>query len=261
MTTLACNVAHEDAAPLRTCRVCEVAKPATGEFFYVHGARMRNECKDCFKELKNDRYATDPLRAREVARRSYHNVDGAAAKRRARSADPERYEAIAERYEAAHAEERHEKRVARHEANLEQDREASQRWYYDNYDRARATTDRWSKEHPDQARANLERARAKRLAAPGDLTSAQWSAVRRRFGGHCAYCGQPGREFEMDHVVPLSRGGSHTVGNVVPACFACNRSKANKLIAEWQADRLRRGLSVPSTPDETLRRSTAERDG
>src|SRR5438132_935801 len=94
----------DDSIELRICRVCGLAKPASAEFFYVNGTRMRYECKPCFRQAKNDRYANDPEWAREVARRSYHSVDGAAAKRRARGSDPERYAAIAKRYETAHAE-------------------------------------------------------------------------------------------------------------------------------------------------------------
>lgn len=34
----------------------------------------------------------------------------------------------------------------------------------------------------------------------------------------------------LDHVIPLSKGGSHTEGNVRLACFACNMKKGSKLI-------------------------------
>ncbi len=37
----------------------------------------------------------------------------------------------------------------------------------------------------------------------------------------------------MDHILPLSRGGSHSIDNVVPACHTCNRSKAAKLLLDW----------------------------
>jgi 5-methylcytosine-specific restriction endonuclease McrA len=252
-------VPPDDAILFRTCRVCGVAKPASAEFFYIHGPRMRAECKDCFKQLKNARYASNPEGAREVARVSYHKVDGAAAKRRARSGDPERYAAIAARYEGTHSDERHTKRLARHEANRDRDRDASKDWYYANYERARETTDRWAREHPDEVSVRNERVRAKRRAAPGEVTSAQWGTIRRRFRSHCAYCGQPGQTFEMEHVVPLGRGGTHTPDNVVPACFACNRSKAGKLFEEWTAERVRRQLPVPATPEETLRRLDAAR--
>ncbi len=45
--------------------------------------------------------------------------------------------------------------------------------------------------------------------------------------GICHYCK---REFDpssltMDHVVPLSRGGKSTRGNLVPSCKNCNNNK------------------------------------
>lgn len=48
------------------------------------------------------------------------------------------------------------------------------------------------------------------------------------FNGCCAYCGVKSDKMEMDHVIPLSRGGQHTKSNIVPACFNCNRSKGAK---------------------------------
>ena len=32
----------------------------------------------------------------------------------------------------------------------------------------------------------------------------------------------------MDHLTPLSKGGSHTVSNIVPACRPCNSRKGVK---------------------------------
>ena len=46
----------------------------------------------------------------------------------------------------------------------------------------------------------------------------------------CQYCGaQPGKEeLTIDHVLPRSRGGTHTWDNVVTACGPCNRRKGNR---------------------------------
>jgi 5-methylcytosine-specific restriction endonuclease McrA len=55
--------------------------------------------------------------------------------------------------------------------------------------------------------------------------------VRRLRAAACTYCGKPGGT--VDHVVPLSRGGQHAEGNLVPACRSCNSSKADKLLIEW----------------------------
>ena len=54
--------------------------------------------------------------------------------------------------------------------------------------------------------------------------------------GQCAYCSVDlGENFEFDHVVPVSRGGSHSIGNLVAACRKCNRSKTYKFITEWRS--------------------------
>ncbi|MDD9950173.1 MAG: HNH endonuclease [Zetaproteobacteria bacterium] len=43
----------------------------------------------------------------------------------------------------------------------------------------------------------------------------------------CHYCATPlsKTEVTMDHLVPISRGGRSTKGNVVPCCKPCNNQK------------------------------------
>lgn len=45
--------------------------------------------------------------------------------------------------------------------------------------------------------------------------------------GLCHYCQRTFafKELTLDHIVPLSRGGTTSPGNVVPACRACNKGK------------------------------------
>jgi 5-methylcytosine-specific restriction endonuclease McrA len=40
----------------------------------------------------------------------------------------------------------------------------------------------------------------------------------------------------IDHVTPLSRGGSHTKDNVVASCKSCNYAKGVKLYWEWDGE-------------------------
>ncbi|HEX6230984.1 MAG TPA: HNH endonuclease [Actinomycetota bacterium] len=53
-------------------------------------------------------------------------------------------------------------------------------------------------------------------------------AVFARDDWTCQYCGAPAEN--LDHVVPRSRGGTHTWDNVVAACRRCNSRKENRLI-------------------------------
>ena len=57
-------------------------------------------------------------------------------------------------------------------------------------------------------------------------------AVFSRDGGRCRYCGSEDPPFELDHVVPVSRGGENSLENLVVSCKHCNMSKGDRLISE-----------------------------
>lgn len=61
--------------------------------------------------------------------------------------------------------------------------------------------------------------------------------TRKRLTGNevCTYCGVKLTAYTatLDHVVPLSRGGSDSPSNLVWCCRKCNRSKGNQLVSEW----------------------------
>lgn len=47
----------------------------------------------------------------------------------------------------------------------------------------------------------------------------------KRDGFTCQYCFKRTKELTIDHVIPISRGGSDTWNNVVTSCRACNHRK------------------------------------
>jgi 5-methylcytosine-specific restriction endonuclease McrA len=65
-----------------------------------------------------------------------------------------------------------------------------------------------------------------------DLDVEQWTALKVAWGG-CAYCGASESPLQRDCVLPLSRGGRYTLGNIVPACRSCNTSKCNGEVTTW----------------------------
>lgn len=52
------------------------------------------------------------------------------------------------------------------------------------------------------------------------------------FGHRCAYCGAEG-DLQVEHVIPISKGGEHHLGNIVPACSTCNYSKRSAAAEQW----------------------------
>ena len=76
--------------------------------------------------------------------------------------------------------------------------------------------------------------RAHKLNQIKTLTTNQWRIILGLYSGKCAYCGSK-KEIQLDHVIPVSKGGGTTITNVVPACKSCNTSKRNKLLTEWMS--------------------------
>jgi 5-methylcytosine-specific restriction endonuclease McrA len=64
------------------------------------------------------------------------------------------------------------------------------------------------------------------------LSGKQVRARFAQFDHRCAYCGAEG-ELHIEHVVPISKGGTHALGNVVPACESCNYSKTTHEVESW----------------------------
>jgi len=91
-------------------------------------------------------------------------------------------------------------------------------------------------EHPDALRAKDHRYRARRREAEGHFTAAEWTDLVNQFRGVCGYCAGPG-PLEADHGVPLSRGGSNFIENIIPACGRCNQRKGADTEMEFR-DRL-----------------------
>lgn len=62
-------------------------------------------------------------------------------------------------------------------------------------------------------------------------------AVFARDRGICHLCLDPvsPERWDMDHVIPLFRGGHHSYANLAVAHPTCNRKKATKLVEELTA--------------------------
>lgn len=68
---------------------------------------------------------------------------------------------------------------------------------------------------------------------------ANWNHLRqyvlKRDKMTCVYCGDTKGPFEVDHVMPRSRGGLDVDTNCVCACQRCNRSKGDRTPEEWRS--------------------------
>lgn len=123
-------------------------------------------------------------------------------------------------------------------ANRESIREYQREYAFQNSETAVARANAWRKANGNQAKISQRKHNHKRralLRTNGNF-SVTCRDLERLCSKNCFYCGALGT-IEIDHVIPISRGGANSIGNLVPACPSCNRSKSNRTIMEWRLAR------------------------
>lgn len=76
------------------------------------------------------------------------------------------------------------------------------------------------------------RRRALQNNAVGFFTVGEWEILKAQYGFTCLSCGksEPKIKLTVDHIVPLSKGGSNFIENIQPLCRECNSSKHTQII-------------------------------
>ena len=74
------------------------------------------------------------------------------------------------------------------------------------------------------------------MASGDKIRSSIRNLIRQRASGLCEYCHTSERwqyvPFTIDHVIPISRGGTDDDDNLALSCFHCNRKKGDKMTAK-----------------------------
>jgi 5-methylcytosine-specific restriction endonuclease McrA len=82
------------------------------------------------------------------------------------------------------------------------------------------------------------------IRRPRPIVKLTKAEVFRRDKYTCQYCGKKTSTLTIDHVIPRSKGGSHTWENLVAACPSCNHRKGGRTAQQANM----KLLSVPKAP-------------
>ena len=84
--------------------------------------------------------------------------------------------------------------------------------------------------------ADNNKRRALKMLATTEDCSKYEEAIRTSEVVACIWCGKllSGSTVHLDHVIPLSRGGSHSKTNLKPSCPSCNLRKNASMPAEFE---------------------------
>lgn len=114
-------------------------------------------------------------------------------------------------------------------ANPEKKAELDAAYYQANRERldARATARRLANPEPGRARSRARRHLVR--AGGGDRIDPR--SIFERDEGICGICKQPvpPDRYEIDHIIPISRGGRHVESNLQTAHVSCNRRKGARI--------------------------------
>lgn len=133
----------------------------------------------------------------------------------------------------------------------------NKKWRKDNREQMNKIIGIWSKNHPEKkaeykekrmkdkkrqarflfVRREAEKLRRARKKGGGTFRISEWRKIKKDCGYSCVICGaieeyliaETGIGLTIDHIIPISKGGSNTKENIQPLCMRCNTLKNNKL--------------------------------
>lgn len=143
-------------------------------------------------------------------------------------ADPEKYIARVKKYQQENAAAVNAKNKAWRAAN----REAYNAYMreYDERNRAkrRLAKWKWKMANPDAVRLYVHRRRTALFSAGGHLSAAQWRGICEGQGQRCFDCDEL-KPLTVGHIVPVSKGGSNNVENIIAQCQSCNSKQGRRI--------------------------------
>lgn len=246
---------------MKQCRTCEVWK---GERSYSVNKKnkldgLNTECRECssIRSKRNKAKIKDKLAAYAKDYHATHREKRANQKLEWQKKNPDKKSAQDKRYRARHKEKVDAKVREYAKAHAEEIREYQKKYQIENKEAIKRVCAEWRKRNPEIVRRNSAKTRSKnrlkcnarsrdwarkhpkkilsyvhtrrarKRSAPGTYTDAEFQALCTDCGNICLRCGQLA-PLTVDHVIPLSKGGSNDISNLQPLCKSCNSSKGTK---------------------------------
>lgn len=199
-------------------------------------------CKPCRKEYNAKQRAENPEKIKEY-KAKYHAKNSEKEKEHKAKYYAENSEKLRE-YQAKYRSENSEKIKERHAkyrsenpkklkerkakyyvANSEKIKERHAKYCAENYEKIKEINKKWFAENPEKRKASHHLRRARLAGCKGSYTVQEWINLCVYYGNKCLRCGRDDVKLTVDHVVPISKGGSNSINNLQPLCMSCNCSK------------------------------------
>ena len=224
----------------KACTKCEQNTPLDG-FHNKAAAKdgLMSACKPCTNEYRRAYHAANSFVGNAYSReyKASHRDEIAAYNRSYAVAHKAEIAAYNREYNASHKEEKATYNRAYHADNRAAMNAKSLAYVATHANRLNAYNREYRATHKDEATAyrrahqranpevyvkNNQRRRASKLG--NGVFEVKNKEIARMRMLPCVHCGGTGN-IHIDHVIPLSKGGTHSIGNLMPLCARCNQSK------------------------------------
>lgn len=112
-------------------------------------------------------------------------------------------------------------------------KERHRKQYLDNKQFFLDKAKKWANENSVRRREISRFAERKRRSSKignGFHTQEEWQQLCDIYGNICLCCGSFEKLLTVDHIIPLSKGGTDYIDNIQPLCMNCNAKKHTKII-------------------------------
>jgi 5-methylcytosine-specific restriction endonuclease McrA len=211
---------------MKKCTLCGQEFPATREYFNLHTkGRLQPRCKKCQSKMQRETYKKYNEKWIEYARQYREENAVELAQRRKEKYENNKEEIL--------------KKFREYRKNnpkfLLKERARKKSNYHNNKFLYSLQNKIWRQNNPESCRAYHVNRRARIRNADGRYNKNDIETLYLKQNGICAYCDEKLKDtFHIDHIIPLSRGGSNWPDNLALSCPRCNLSKGTKLLSEWK---------------------------
>jgi len=137
------------------------------------------------------------------------------------------------KYKAEYYQANKEKLSNEHKTYYQEHKEDIKRQHHDYYESHKPahklTKKRYHENNPSRSAEDRHRRRVReRHGICTPITTEIRQFILQKQGNKCSYCRRrftKDNRVTVDHITPISRGGSHTLDNIVYACMSCNSKK------------------------------------